>query len=83
MYDYSYYLEMNPDVAAAFGDDEEAALRHFVTYGMPEGRVASRNFSVSTYRARYADLRAAFGDDLAAYYRHFITYGFFEGRTAV
>ena len=83
VYDYSYYLEMNPDVAAAFGDDEEAALRHFVTYGMPEGRVASRNFSVSTYRARYADLRAAFGDDLAAYYRHFITYGFFEGRTAV
>jgi len=83
VYDYSYYLAMNPDVAAAFGDDSAAVLQHFVTYGMAEGRVASRNFSANTYKGRYADLRAAFGSDLSAYYFHFIKYGFFEGRIAV
>lgn len=80
IYDYDYYVAQNPDVAAACGTDPEAVLWHFVTYGMSEGRVASRNFNVWEYKDAYADLRAAFGDDTAAYYRHFMDYGFYEGR---
>lgn len=83
VYDYSYYLEKNPDVRAVFGGDEYQTLMHFIQYGMNEGRVASRNFDVGVYRSRYSDLRAAFGTDLAQYYRHYITYGFYEGREAV
>ena len=83
VYDYSYYLEKNPDVRAAFGGDEYQTLMHFIQYGMNEGRVASRNFDVGVYRSRYSDLRAAVGTDLAQYYRHYITYGFYEDREAV
>lgn len=80
VYDYSYYLACNPDVAAAFGGDPEATLEHFVSYGMVEGRLSCRNFDVNTYKSLYADLRAAFGSDTAAYYRHYMAYGFSEGR---
>lgn len=80
VYDYYYYISHNPDVAAAFGGDEERTLQHFVEAGMSEGRQASLNFNVYEYRDKYADLRDAFGDDLAAYYRHFIECGFLEGR---
>lgn len=83
VYDYSYYLEKNPDVRAAFGGDEYQTLMHFIRFGMNEGRIASRNFDVDVYRSRYSDLSTAFGADLAQYYRHYITYGFYEGRGAV
>lgn len=80
VYDYDYYMAQNPDVAAVYSGDCNGALWHFVTYGMNEGRVASRNFNVWNYKNAYADLRPAFGSDTAAYYRHFIDYGFYEGR---
>ncbi len=82
VYDYSYYINQYPDLKAAFGDDSEAALEHFVKYGMAEGRQASLDFNLQTYKDRYPDLQAAFGDDNALYYQHFIQYGFYEGRTA-
>ena len=83
VYDFNDYSDRYSDVREAFGDDEEAVLWHFVTYGMNEGRQASRNFNVCVYRSRYSDLNNAFGDDLSAYYSHYISYGFGEGRTAV
>jgi hypothetical protein len=78
-----YYYNNNPDVAAAFGKDDEALLNHFVNYGMSEGRQASENFNVNVYRAENADLAAAFGDNTAAYYQHYIAYGVNENRVAV
>ncbi len=82
VFDASYYKKMNPDVVAVFGDSDEAAFYHFVTYGMSEGRVASRNFNVKVYASQYSDLMQAFGSDYAAYYRHYLKYGFYEGRFA-
>ena len=82
VFDANYYKQMNPDVVAVFGSSDEAAFKHFIDYGMGEGRVASRNFNVKKYRNGYSDLRAAYGDDLAAYYLHYIRYGFYEGRYA-
>ena len=83
VYNYTYYINNNPDVKAAFGSDQTAALRHFVTYGMNEGRQASASFNVVAYRANNGDVRAAFGNNLKAYYMHYINYGRKEGRNAV
>ena len=80
VFDLDYYLEKNPDVAAAYAGNPNDAIQHFVEYGMKEGRVSCRNFDVRAYRARYADLRGAFGNDLRGYYEHYCTTGFSDGR---
>lgn len=82
VFDVSYYYNMNPDVAAACGMDEEALFNHFVTYGVYEGRSASAEFNPQAYRQRYTDLQESFGNDMAAYCRHYVTYGRAEGRSA-
>lgn len=82
VFDYEYYLAKNPDVKAAFGNDRKRVLKHFVNYGMNEGRQASASFNVGTYKNRYSDLRLAFGNNTKSYYLHYINYGRFERRTA-
>ena len=60
-----HYLAMNPDLAAVFGADEDAARRHWVEHGSLEGRVAAGD---APYRDRAPDLAAIlarpFGVDL-------------------
>ena len=80
VYDFAYYTDAYPDIRKAFGEDDAAALEHFVTFGMAEGRSGNAKFDVNSYRMRYGDLRSAFGDDLAAYYQHYMSYGKSEGR---
>ena len=82
VYDFDYYVGHYPDVAAAFGDDRNAAFSHFLTYGMAEGRRGSASFDVGGYYNRYPDLRGAFGTDLPLYYEHFVRHGSAEGRDA-
>ena len=82
VYDYDYYINQYADLKATFGSDANAALHHFVTYGMQEGRQAIASFNVNSYRDRYADLQNAFGNSLKAYYIHYIQYGKAEGRVA-
>ncbi|RHP51237.1 hypothetical protein DWZ37_05135 [Clostridiaceae bacterium AF31-3BH] len=81
VYDYQYYIKSYSDIKKAYGDDKEAALRHFVNNGMKEGRQGRKTFNVRTYKNRYADLRRAYGNDLKSYYLHYIMYGKKEGRT--
>ena len=83
VYDFYYYVEHNPDVAAAFGNDDIAVLEHFVNCGMREGRQGSASFNVNVYRDRYGDLQQAFGDDLRSYYIHYLDNGLGEGRTGI
>lgn len=80
VFDADYYYNTYPDVAAAIGNNTEALLNHFVTFGVGEGRSASAEFNPQAYRARYADLQQAFGNDMAAYCRHYVNYGKQEGR---
>lgn len=82
VYDYNYYINNYSDLKAAFGNNQAAALEHFVVCGMSEGRQAKADFNVSTYQSRYGDLRSAFGGDLRQYYLHYINYGKSEGRSA-
>ena len=80
VYDYTYYVNNNPDVKKAFGNNEQAVIRHFVNNGMREGRQGSAEFNMQRYKARYADLRQAFGNDNRSYYMHYIKWGYKEKR---
>lgn len=80
VYDYQYYVNHNADVKKAFGEDDIATLRHFINYGMKEGRRASANFDVNSYKLGYRDLRVAYGNNNKAYYLHYICWGFRENR---
>ena len=82
VYDYNYYINKYSDLKKAFGNDDKAAIKHFVTHGMKEGRQAKSSFDVFSYKNKYQDLRLAFGNDLPKYYMHFINHGSKEGRKA-
>lgn len=82
VYNKDYYIANNPDVAAAFGGDEQATFQHFIKYGMAEGRKAEGSFDVWQYKNNYKDLQDAYGDDMKAYYMHYIDYGKAEGRNS-
>ena len=89
VYDPEYYLSRNGDVEKAFTKstyggvtmvDDSAVLRHFINYGMSEGRRGSEAFDVYSYKMRYLDLRKAYGSDLKGYYFHYLEYGMKEHR---
>ena len=82
VYNYNYYCAKNPDVKAAYGNDDIAVLNHFIRSGMSEGRQASEDFNVQIYKDRYSDVRAAYGNNLKEYYLHYIRSGKSEGRSA-
>ncbi|MGN0256734.1 MAG: phage tail tip lysozyme [Chordicoccus sp.] len=84
VYDFDYYINKYADLKAVYANDPQGAFQHFITYGMYEGRQASANFNVYTYRRLNYDLRVHYADrDLHWYYIHYITFGQSEGRTAV
>ena len=74
LFDTRYYLNHNPDVAAARIDP----LQHYEQYGWKEGRDPSTSFSTNKYLAAYVDVKAAGFDPLL----HYVAYGQAEGRTA-
>lgn len=80
VFDAEYYADSNPDLKAAFGYDKEALYKHFLEYGLSEGRKMNALIDIAKYRALYADLDAVFGDDWEAYLNHYLTYGALEGR---
>lgn len=79
----TYYANKYADLKKAFGSDEKKLFKHFIDYGMIEGRQASSNFNVRAYKDNYEDLRKAFGDNLPKYYRHYIEFGYAEKRKAL
>lgn len=66
----SFYLAEYPDLQAAFGTDYQAALDHWMVYGIHEGRRGSPEFDVQFYLSKYPDLQAAFGTDYQGYCAH-------------
>ena len=71
-FDSQYYLDHNPDVAAAGVDP----YQHFQTFGWKEGRDPSAFFDVTGYRETYADVKAANVNPL----EHYNQSGWKEGR---
>ena len=82
VFDAEYYADSYPDLKKAFGYNEKALYRHYMTFGLKEGRNGSKVLNVVAYRNAYPDLQAAFGDKWDAYVDHYFTFGKSEGRTA-
>jgi len=80
VYNYDYYINNNPDLKAAFGDNKAAALIHFANMGMKEGRQACESFGAKIYKFNYPELQKSFGEDMVLYYHHYMDYGKTEGR---
>jgi uncharacterized protein YraI len=68
VYDYSYYRSHNSDLVSALGNDSRNYIRHFVEYGMDEGRQANARFNVYSYRNSHTSLKNKFGNSLKRYY---------------
>lgn len=79
VYNKDDYLYYNKDIADLITDDEEL-FKHFIEYGMKEGRQGSINFDVQYYRETNGDLGEIYGEDLTQYYIHYMEYGYREGR---
>ena len=79
------YLFLNPDVAAAFSGDDQAALEHWFNYGIYEGRQTFVSwpfgFLPETYLERYPDVVTVFGWDYNAAWEHYLYFGVIDGRT--
>lgn len=82
VFDPFYYYNRYPDVASRCGSDTDELFFDFVTNGIREKRVGSKDFDVSYYIADNYDLRKIYGDNTRAYYEHYIKYGKSEGRKA-
>jgi hypothetical protein len=83
VFDATWYLQHNADLLKAFGLNKEAAIKHWLTFGINEGRQASPNFSAKLYLQKYADVRASVGaNNYQGAITHYILYGLKEKRTA-
>ena len=81
------YLNNYGDLSNTFGNDLEAAIRHYINYGYAEGRtdsdqeiILSTDLETLSYIASNSDLIKAFGTNLEEAREHYINYGISEGR---
>lgn len=75
------YKAAYPDLAAAFGNNTDAYVTHYLTCGVYEGRTKGVLFDPLTYAAAYSDIYNAYGYDVAALVNHYVTCGIKENRT--
>lgn len=82
VFSVSFYAGKYADLKKTFKYDDEAYLKHFINYGMAEGRQGIATFNVTSYAYRYYDLRKVYKNNLKNYYLHYVMYGKKEGRIA-
>lgn len=77
-----YYLEANPDLLTALGNNYQAALNHWQKFGIYEGRQGSPVFNAHYYLEANPDIKARLGNDYQAATAHWLRYGIHEGRAS-
>ncbi|MDR0220872.1 MAG: hypothetical protein LBI54_05645 [Lachnospiraceae bacterium] len=82
VFDATYYAEQNPDVVRVFGTKKADLYRHFIRYGLREGRAGNELYDPTFYRLAHADLEEAYGRDTKQYVLHYLKNGRKEGRVA-
>ncbi|MEM1291304.1 MAG: choice-of-anchor D domain-containing protein [Cyanobacteria bacterium P01_H01_bin.162] len=82
LFDETYYLTQNPDIAAAVAQGGFATgYDHFVQFGINEGRNPSVYFDEAFYRANNADVAAAIANgSLSSGLMHYLSFGHWENR---
>ena len=87
VFDWKYYLETYKDLRSAGLNNQDAALNHWKTHGIKEGRRAIASFCPREYLQMHSDVRRAATqspmDDLQFAIVHFVTYGHMEGRRGI
>ncbi len=69
-----------PDLKAAFGNDWNAYVDHYLQIGIKEGRTKGVKFDLVDYANKNADIKAAYGEDYVAIAKHYVNYGINENR---
>lgn len=82
-FDADYYYNTNLDLQVALGYDYNKLYRHYLDFGLAEGRSGSAEFNCQIYRNNYPDLQSAFGNDLYSICVHYEQNGKAEGRNAI
>lgn len=80
VYNFDYYVGHYSDIKRLFGNNDIAALQHFINNGMAEKRKANESFDVDSYYLSYQDLRVAYNKNWKQYYDHYVKYGEKEHR---
>lgn len=82
LFDESYYLANNADVAAALaGGTFNSGREHFILYGAAEGRNPSESFDTIYYLEQNSDVAAALvSGAIASAFGHYLRSGRSEGR---
>lgn len=75
VFDATIYAECNLDIKVAFGNNSELLKRHWLQYGIREGRTSSIVYSPEMYKANYPSLEATYGNDSGALLIHFVKRG--------
>lgn len=79
-FNYKFYADLYLDLKNTYGYNEAALYKHWITYGVKEGRIASPAYSSSAYLKNNADIASAYGStNYAKAYFHYTTYGYQEG----
>ncbi len=75
VFNAEYYAEKYPELKVAYGIDEAQLYKHFVNYGLEEGRVASPYFDVRFYMNNNGEqLREHCHGDYNVAFAHFVKY---------
>ena len=80
VFDAEYYAENNPDVVSVVGTEPEALLKHFILYGIDEGRKSKQTFSIGVYEESNIDVKEHCKSDRKRMIMHYILFGKNEGR---
>jgi hypothetical protein len=85
LFDEHYYLEMNPDVAAAVAAGTIATgYDHYILYGQFEGRSPSPYWNEAWYLQSNPDVAAAVkAGTISSGFMHYYLYGQYQGRAGL
>lgn len=81
IFSLKWYLDHNPDVAAAVAQGLVDAFQHFELYGKVEGRSMGPLFDVDLYLQQNPDVADAVARGETTAYDHFVQFGAGEERT--
>lgn len=82
VFDARYYAQCNEDIRELVGVEEQALLRHFIRFGMREGRRANAEFDIDVYMRCNPDVADRWKFDKRACCLHYLSDGRVEGRRA-